>query len=129
MRLGEFLLMRGKVTRPEIDAACRMQQINNHLIGVLAVDHGMMTCDQLESVLLKQAREEPGAPFGEIAVGLGYLSPNQVQRLLALQDENRLRIGEILVLQSRLTEQELIAELAEYRQTLAQMDEADRKTA
>ena len=44
----------------------------------------------------------------------------------ALADENRLRIGEILVLQSRITEQDLIEELAEYRRYLAQMD---RKSA
>ena len=103
-----------------------MQKINNHLIGILAMDRGMISQDQLEEILRKQTQAQPYMRFGEVAVGLGYLSRAQIERLLDIQDENRLRIGEILVLQSRMTEQELIDELAEYRRYLA---DVDRKSA
>jgi hypothetical protein len=118
--------MRGKVSKSDVDAACQLQKVNNHLIGVLAMDRSMLTSEQLEEVLRKQVESTPHMRFGEIAVGLGYLSRSQVERLIDIQDENRLRIGEILVLQSRITEQDLIEELAEYRRYLAQMD---RKSA
>ena len=68
----------------------------------------MISQDQLEEILRKQTQSQPYMRFGEVATGLGYLSRAQIERLLDIQDENRLRIGEILVLQSRMTEQELI---------------------
>ena len=126
MRLGDFLLMRGKVSKSDLDAACQMQKINNHLIGVLAVDRGMLKHEQLEEILKRQTQAQPYMRFGEIALGLGHLTRAQIERLLEIQDDNRLRIGEILVLQSKITEQELIDELAEYRRYLA---DTDRKSA
>jgi hypothetical protein len=126
MRLGDFLLMRGKVSKTDIDAACQMQKVNNHLIGVLALDRSMITQEQLEEILRQQMQSQPYMRFGEVAIGLGYLTRAQIERLIDIQDENRLRIGEILVLQSRMTEHDLIDELAEYRRYLA---EVDRKSA
>lgn len=114
MRLGDFLLMRGRVSKTDIDQACRMQLVNNHMVGVLAVDHGLLTPAQLEEILRHQAGMETRPRFGEVAIGLGHLSRVELEGLLEIQAENRLRIGEVLVLQSRLTEQELLEELRAY---------------
>ena len=122
MRLGEFLIMRGRVSKTEVDQACRVQLINNHLIGVLAVDQGFMQASELEEALLHQQRQAPMLRFGEVAIGLGFLTRTQLQGLLQVQAENRLRIGEVLVLQSCLTEQELIRELKAYQEFLADDD-------
>ena len=119
MRLGEFLIMRGRVSKTEVDQACRVQLINNHLLGVLAVDQGFMQASELEEALEHQQRQTPMLRFGEVAVGLGFLTRTQLQGLLQVQAENRLRIGEVLVLQSCLTEQELIRELKAYREFLS----------
>ena len=120
MRFGEFLLERGRVSAPDMDAARRMQLINNHLIGVLAVDHGLLKPADLEHILNHQTAGSPPPRFGEVAIGLGYLSHGQLEELLTIQAENRLRIGDVLVLQSRLTEQELLAELRAYREHMQQ---------
>jgi hypothetical protein len=122
MRLGEFLIMRGRVSKTEVDQACRVQLINNHLLGVLAVDQGFMQASELEEALEHQQRQTPMLRFGEVAVGLGFLTRTQLQGLLQVQAENRLRIGEVLVLQSCLTEQELIRELKAYREFLSDED-------
>jgi|SRR6188474_1322301 hypothetical protein len=122
MRLGEFLIMRGRVSKTEVDQACRVQLINNHLLGVLAVDQGFMQASELEEALQHQQRQTPMLRFGEVAVGLGFLTRTQLQGLLQVQAENRLRIGEVLVLQSCLTEQELIRELKAYREFLSDED-------
>jgi hypothetical protein len=122
MRLGEFLIMRGRVSKTEVDQACRVQLINNHLLGVLAVDQGFMQASELEEALEHQQRQTPMLRFGEVAVGLGFLTRTQLQGLLQVQAENRLRIGEVLVLQSCLTEQELISELKAYREFLSDED-------
>ncbi|HWN82008.1 MAG TPA: hypothetical protein VNM87_07930, partial [Candidatus Udaeobacter sp.] len=74
MRLGEFLIMRGRVSKTEVDQACRVQLINNHLIGVLAVDQGFMQASELEEALLHQQRQAPMLRFGEVAIGLGFLT-------------------------------------------------------
>ena len=122
MRLGEFLIMRGRVSKTEVDQACRVQLINNHLLGVLAVDQGFMQASELEEALQHQQRQTPMLRFGEVAVGLGFLTRTQLQGLLQVQAENRLRIGEVLVLQSCLTEQELIRELKAYREFISDED-------
>ncbi len=114
MRLGEFLIMRGRVSKTDVDMAFRMQVVTNHMIGVVAVDHGFLTPSELEKVLRHQTEAKQHIPFGEIAIGLGFLSRNELDELLRIQTEDRLRIGEVLVLQSRLTEQELIGELKAY---------------
>jgi hypothetical protein len=119
MRLGEFLIMRGRVSKTEVDIACRSQLVTNHLIGILAVDQGLMTPAELEQVLHHQAIARPELRFGEVALGLGMLTRNQLDGLLELQAEDRLRIGEALVLQSCLTERELLQELRAYREFLA----------
>jgi len=119
MRLGEFLIMRGRVSKTEVDQACRAQLVNNHLLGVLAVDQGFMQSSELEEALQHQQRQTPMLRFGEVAIGLGFLTRTQLQGLLQVQAENRLRIGEVLVLQSCITEQELIRELKAYREFLA----------
>ena len=122
MRLGEFLIMRGLVSKTEVDQAYRAQLVNNHMLGVLAVDQGFMQPAELEAALLHQQEQTPELRFGEVAIGLGYLTRGQLQGLLAIQAENRLRIGEVLVLKSCLTEQELIRELKAYREFLTEED-------
>jgi hypothetical protein len=122
MRLGEFLIMRGRVSKTEVDMACRMQGVNNHMIGVLAVDHSLITAAELEKVLHHQADSGSRLPFGEVAIGLGLLSRGDLQQLLQIQAENRLRIGEALVLQSAMTEKELIGELQAYRKFIEAED-------
>jgi hypothetical protein len=122
MRLGEFLIMRGRVSKTEVDQACHAQLVNNHMLGVLAVDQGYMQSSELETALEHQQNHSPDLRFGEVALGLGFLTRSQLEGLLQIQSENRLRIGEILVLQSCLTEQELIRELKAYREFLAEED-------
>jgi hypothetical protein len=103
-----------------MDAARHMQLVNNHLIGVLALDHGFLKPAELEHILNHQTACAPTPRFGEVAIGLGYLSRGGLEELLTIQAENRLRIGDVLVLQSRLTEQELLAELHAYREYVEQ---------
>lgn len=124
MRLGEFLIMRGRVSKTEVDIACRTQLVTNHLIGILAVDQGLMTADELEQVLNHQTTARPELRFGEVALGLGVMTRSQLDGLLELQAENRLRIGEALVLQSCMTERELRQELKAYREFLISGDRA-----
>ncbi len=124
MRFGEFLLMRGRVSEDDLDEARHMQLVNNHLIGVLAMDHGLLKLGELEQILHHQAAIAPRPRFGEVAVGLGYLSPQQLEVLVAVQRENRLRIGDVLVLRSTLTEEELLAELRAYRDYMARKEVA-----
>ena len=118
MRLGEFLIMRGRVSKTEVDIAFRAQLIHNHMLGILAVDQGLMTPAELEQVLHHQTTASPELRFGDVALGLGMLTQSQLESLLELQAENRLCIGEALVMQSCMTRRELMSELRAYREFL-----------
>ncbi len=114
MRLGEYLIQTGRVSKTAVEMAKHAQEVNNHLIGILAVDRDWMTHDELSEVLRRQDASSPRRPFGEVAVECGYLTRGQVAALLEIQQENRLRLGEILVLQSRISEKDLLQSLDEF---------------
>ncbi|MEW7983788.1 MAG: hypothetical protein G8D28_09060 [gamma proteobacterium symbiont of Phacoides pectinatus] len=61
----------------------------------LALESGVMDPDGVFQTLTLQARTE--LSFMEVAVGHGLLSAIQASRILALQQERKPRIGQILV--------------------------------
>jgi hypothetical protein len=58
--------------------------------------------------------------FGQIAVELGFLSPESVDSLLRIQLDSRPKIGEILVEMGKMTAAQLDAALAKYHSESSQ---------
>ncbi len=54
-------------------------------IGMIAVSHGLLRTDDIDIILDRQ-REFPDRRFGEIAVELGCLTPQQVDTLVKIQE-------------------------------------------
>jgi len=60
---------------------------NQTPIGMIALGYGLLSLDQIDQALIRQ--QESGERFGEAAVALGALTPEQVDRLLEVQKLRR----------------------------------------
>ncbi|MBI4581987.1 MAG: hypothetical protein HY718_19975 [Planctomycetes bacterium] len=53
-------------------------------LGMIAVGHGMLDSSQIDMILDRQ--RESSERFGEIAISLGFLTPEQVRTLIKIQE-------------------------------------------
>ena len=81
--LGNYLVETGKITKEQLIDVINKQDSVRVKLGLLAVSEGLMTTQQAEEVGLMQAEQDKR--FGDIAVDLGYLTQDQVARLLKKQ--------------------------------------------
>lgn len=81
--LGNYLVETGKITKEQLIDVINKQDSVRVKLGLLAVSEGMMTTQQAEEVGLLQAEQDKR--FGDIAVEIGYLTQDQVTRLLKKQ--------------------------------------------
>jgi len=56
-------------------------------LGALAVALGYIAEEQLDACILLQAQDYPGVPLGQILLHCGYLTADDVDRILHLQEE------------------------------------------
>lgn len=61
---------------------------------------------------------ERGGLFGEIAIELGFLTKDDVDKLLILQKKKRNFLGEILVLYGAISKDEMEDELRQFYETV-----------
>jgi hypothetical protein len=59
------------------------------LLGALLVTEDLLSQSQVEACLLLQQHDYPELRLGEIALRCGYLSPDDLAHVLALQDDHR----------------------------------------
>ena len=88
-------------------------------IGAIALRSNVLSLDQLESILDKQEEmqdaDEDHKLFGQLAIDLDYLTPHEVDRLLALQQINiQLSLAGQLVLANTLDLDSLLDIMREY---------------
>ena len=92
---GQFLLSSGEISESELLEALDLQSVRNRKLGEWARWRGYLTQAQAERINLAQRRTD--RLFGELAVDLELLTPEQVSELLAEQEAAQLRMGEALV--------------------------------
>ena len=81
--LGNYLVSTGKISRSQLDQALADQDTVRVKLGLIAVTEGMMTLEQTIEVNRLQALRDQR--FGDIAVEKGYLTEEQVGKLLKKQ--------------------------------------------
>ena len=109
---GRFLVGKGAVNLKDLMKAVRTAKTIGARIGDLAVEHGFLSRDQVESIHARQA--ETNSPFGQLAVAMELLEEDQVADLLEVQRRNRGGIGEALVQLGILSEQDMTAYFSEF---------------
>lgn len=74
------------------------------MLGELAVSEGMLTKEEALEINLRQQIQNKR--FGEIAIELELLDDGKIQLLLDLQKKRRKYLGQILVEQNVLTDEQ-----------------------
>ncbi len=82
-----FLQRRLDLPAREIPSLSEWSQLGN-TVGALGLRFNLLTVEQIDLIVEQQDRD--GGLFGETAVALGFVDPDQVDRLLSVQELNRL---------------------------------------
>ena len=109
----EFLIARDLVPKNVGDLLSGTCRVVREPIGMVAVGHGVLSADQIDGILDRQ--RESQKLFGEIAVELGFLTPEQVETLVKIQEFRvGAQISEALALAGVLSCEESIQYLGAY---------------
>jgi len=114
MSFGDYLIEKGKIGREDLDVALKLRTEKGIRLGVLAVDDGLLTEQQLGAILDHQREVADAGLFGEIAINMKLLSKEQVDELLKKQREYDKIIGQILVLSGVISKNEKEEELKQF---------------
>ncbi len=101
--LGALLLMTGKVSSAQLDFALEEQKVTGEKLGNILVKMGLLTENQINSVLRFQQNQEsvdaPATPLrlGEILISTGYITRKQLADALEKQQISKKKLGEVLV--------------------------------
>jgi hypothetical protein len=112
VRFGDYLVDRRLVAASHLNSALDIQNAVNHKLGILATMDEILTVSQVYTILEEQRRS--GRPFGQVARMLDLINQEHLLRLLDKQSELRMRVGEILVGLGYLTVQQMETALEDY---------------
>ncbi len=93
--MGRYLVKTGKVTKEQLSAVYKIQEIKRAKLGVIAVTEKLMTVAQAEEINALQATMDQR--FGDLAIERGYLNNIQVGRLLSLQEDEFLTFTSAII--------------------------------
>jgi len=120
-KFGQFLVTRGVVNEEAVINALNLQKERTLPIGKIALREKLLSVKQVFHILNEQGKNYNNGQqgknyklFGQIAVELGYLTEQDVRKLLEIQQKSRPLLGELLVEIGALSQHELERELAEY---------------
>jgi hypothetical protein len=125
MHFGLYLKRKGIITADQLVAALEAQLATLPRIGQLALEEGIISPRDIFDVLLAQS-ESPNERFGELAIDLGLMTHDQLMRLLMIQADRKRPLAEVLVSQGILSEQQMGAEMAGFRRSLAKRNSAKK---
>lgn len=111
---GAYLL-NNKLVSPDTLAQAIDDKKNTRMrLGVLAINAGLMTAEQVEHVNV--AQQSVDKRFGDLCVDLGYLTSADVDRLLSEQPTDYLLLGQTLVNNGSLSNAEFESAITAYKE-------------
>jgi len=112
---GHYLLEHELITRAQLLDAIAHKAGTNIKLGVLAINAGFLTAEQVEAIHRRQ--ETVDKRIGDIAVELGFLTVKQINELLSAQRPSHLLLGQALVDAGVLTNAQFESALNKYKAT------------
>lgn len=112
--LGSYLLRRELISAEELGSLLKKEKEHRIKLGVLAIDRGYMTVDQVEEIHAQQKKID--CRFGELALNKGYLTPLALEKLLTEQKEAHVSLSEILVAEGYFSLAEIEKIVREYKE-------------
>ena len=123
MHFGLYLKNKGIISAEQLVEALEAQLTTLPPIGQLALEEGILSPREIFEVLVAQS-QSPTERFGEIAIGMGFMTRDELMRLLMIQADRKRPVSELLVVLGILTEDHVAAEMMEYRKSLAKQRSA-----
>ncbi|MDR0974285.1 MAG: chemotaxis protein CheX [Ruminococcus sp.] len=98
---GNYLLKQHLVSPSHLIEALRESSSTRVKLGVLAIDAGLMTPDQVDEI--HELQRIMDKRIGDLMVEKGYLSPEQIATLLKSQKSGHLILGQALIDNGHMT--------------------------
>jgi hypothetical protein len=121
MKFGLYLKKKGVINAEQLVAAIDFQHSRTLPIGQLAIEECVLSARQVFKVLRCQSGI-PQEHFGEVAVGMGMMTPDELERLLIIQWERKPLIADVLVQLRILSQARVDEELAAFRIAMERRD-------
>jgi hypothetical protein len=109
---ARYLTSKGVIDLADLDRAYLYLQEHNPRLGEIAVKSRLLTPEEVDQVLEKQA--ECGSPFGQAALQTGLLTAAQLELLLQEQNNVVLSLGHALFAMGILTAEQMVQELVAF---------------
>lgn len=113
---GDHLVKTGKLTEKQLELALETQKRVRVKLGLIAVSEKLMSPVQAEEINRLQTIMD--RRFGDLAVEKGYLTEEQVERLLALQGNQYISFAQAVVDNNLMTLSEFETLFGEYQRSL-----------
>ncbi len=130
-RFGDILVTMGFVTRSQVQEALALQHLTGHRVGEALLSLGYITRIQLQRALSQAlaagnrvSLDRP--PLGEILVGLKYIEEPVLKSALAAQREDGRKLGDLLVEQGLVSNQQIYEALGLQRRMEAQPTDVEQ---
>lgn len=110
---GKYLLEKNHVTAIQLHSILERLAVARVRLGVLAIDAGLMTGEQVETVHRMQRQEN--LRFGELAVREGFIGKDALEDLLQRQAKPHLLLSQTLVDDGLFTFEEIEELIQDYK--------------
>lgn len=111
---GNYLLRKQLISPEALSEALEIQQNTRLKLGVLAINAGYMTAEQVEKAHDQQQREDKR--IGDVMVEMGFLTAEQVEELFKTQPAGYLLLGQALVDKGHMTNAQFEEALNSYKE-------------
>lgn len=111
---GNYLLQKQIISPEALAEALDIQQNTRLKLGVLAINAGYMTAEQVEKAHDQQQREDKR--IGDVMVEMGFLTEEQVEELFKTQPAGYLLLGQALVDKGHMTNAQFEEALSAYKE-------------
>jgi type IV pilus assembly protein PilB len=107
-KLGEILIAQGLITNEQLVEALQVHKRTGVSLGTVLVNLGYITDDDLTSVLGAQIQLDQRKRIGEVLIDQGLISEEQLRLGLEEQKKSRLQLGKCLVALGFITDNKLV---------------------
>ncbi len=107
-KLGEILIAQGLITNEQLVEALQVHKRTGVSLGTVLVNLGYITDDDLTSVLGAQIQLDQRKRIGEVLIDQGLITEDQLQLGLEEQKKTRLQLGKCLVQLGYISDNKLV---------------------
>ncbi len=111
-KIGEILLAQGLISAEQLNHGLEIHRRTGVSLGTVLVKLGFISDDDLSGVLGRQIQIEQKKRIGEVLVDQGLITQEQVNAALEEQKRTKLLLGKCLVKMGAITEEKLIDSLS-----------------